>query len=132
MAPASGKPVCNGVQQQIASVCFTSSLLPSLGSGCTQSALRGSGPHALPPVSILGKVVVKLREYQCKRILIAPGWPIMLWFWELVVISGQIPLCLSNLPSLLTQPFSQIPHKNLSYLNLHAWILKPPLSRSKA
>ena len=26
---------------------------------------------------------------------------------------------------LLTQPFNQIPHRNLTNLNLHAWLLEP-------
>ena len=38
-------------------------------------------PYAFPPVAILGTVVVKLRDYPCRRIiLIAPGWPNMPWF----------------------------------------------------
>ena len=33
-------------------------------------------PYAFPPVAILGKVVAKLWDYPCRRIiLIAPGWP---------------------------------------------------------
>ena len=44
----------------------------------------------------------------------------MPWFWDLVAMSGKIPLCS---PKLLTQPFSQITHKNLSNLNLHTWLL---------
>ena len=68
----------------------------------------------------------------CKRIiLIAPGWPNMPWFWDLVAMSSQIPLSLPILPNLLTQPFNQIPHKNLASLNLHAWLLEPQQSRSK-
>ena len=42
----------------------------------------------------LGKVVEKLQDYPCNRIiLIAPGWPNMPWFWDLVAMSSQIPLC---------------------------------------
>ena len=38
-------------------------------------------PYAFPPVAILGKVVEKLQDYPCNRIiLIAPGWPNMPWF----------------------------------------------------
>ena len=44
----------------------------------------------------------------------------MPWFWDLVAISSQIPLSLPFLPNLLTRPFNQIPHKNLTSLNLHA------------
>ena len=88
--------------------------------------------YAFPPVAILGKVVEKLQDTPCKRlILIAPGWPNMPWFWGLVTMSSQIPLCLPKLPHLLTQPFNQTPHRNLTNLNLHAWLLEPQQSRSK-
>ena len=83
--------------------------------------------YAFPPATILGKVV-KLQDCSCKRIiLIAPAWPNMPWFWDLVTMSSHIPL---SLPYLLTQPFNQIPHRNLTNLNLHAWLLEPQQSRS--
>ena len=62
-------------------------------------------PYAFPPAVILGKVVEKLQNYPCNRIiLIVPGWPNMPWFWDLVAISSQIPLCLPSLPNPVTQP----------------------------
>ena len=65
-------------------------------------------PYAFPPAAILGKVVEKLQDYLCNRIiLIAPGWPNMPWFWDLVAMSSQIPLCLPNLTDLVSQPFNQ-------------------------
>ena len=86
-------------------------------------------PYAFPPTAILGKVVEKLQNKLYRRlILIAPGWPNMPWFWDLVSMSSQIPL---SLPNLLTQPFNQTPHRNLTNLNLHAWLLEPQQSRSK-
>ena len=86
-------------------------------------------PYAFPLAAILGKVVEKLQDYPCNRIiLIAPGWPNILWFWDLVAMSSQIPLCLTNLVS---QPFNQTLHRNLSNLNLHAWLLEPQQSRSR-
>ena len=89
--------------------------------------------YAFPPTAILGKVVEKLLDSPCKRlILIAPGWPNMPWFWDLVTMSSQVPLSLPNLPNLLTQPFNQIPHRNLTNLNLHAWLLEPQKSKSRA
>ena len=89
--------------------------------------------YAFPPTAILGKVVEKLLDTPCKRlILIAPGWPNMLWFCDLVAMSSQVPLSLPQLPNLLTQPFNQIPHRNLTNLNLHAWLLEPQQSRSRA
>ena len=86
--------------------------------------------YAFSTAAILGKVVEKFQDCPCKRIiLIAPGWPNMPWFWDLMAMSSQIPL---SLPNLLTQPFNQIPHRNLTNLNLHAWLLEPKLSRSRA
>ena len=41
-------------------------------------------PRAFPPAAILGKVVEKLQDYPCNRIiLIAPGWPNMPWFFSI-------------------------------------------------
>ena len=88
--------------------------------------------YAFPPTAILGKAVEKLQDCPCKRlILIAPGWPNMTWFWDLVEMSSQIPLLLPQMPDLLTQPFNQTPHRSLSNLNLHAWLLEPHLSKNK-
>ena len=86
--------------------------------------------YAFPPTAILGKVVEKLQNTPGMRIiLIAPGMPNIPWFWDLVTMSSQIPLSLPFLPNLLTQPFNQIPHRNLTNLNLHAWLLEPQQSR---
>ena len=51
--------------------------------------------YAFPPTAILGQVVTKLLGQRYRRmILIAPGWPNMPWFWDLVSMSVQIPLSL--------------------------------------
>ena len=77
--------------------------------------------YAFPPTAILGKVVEKLLDTPCRRlILIAPGWPNMPWFWDLVVMSSQVPLSLPQLPNLLTQPFNQI--KDISPATISSWI----------
>ena len=133
VAPATSGPVCHQVQQQTATVCVTGPRSPGMGSGCTQPLLGGPGPICLSTSSHLGKVVEKLQDYHCNRIiLIAPGWPNMPWFWDLVAMSSQIPLCLPNIPNLVSQPFNQVLHRNLSNLNLHAWLLEPQQSRSRA
>ena len=114
-------------------VCITGTRPPGLGSGCTRPVLGGPGPIRLPTGSHLGQVVEKLQDYPCNRIiLIAPGWPNMPCFWDLVAMSSQIPLCLPSIPNLVSQPFNQVLHRNLSNLNLHAWLLEPQQSRSKA
>ena len=133
VASATGGPVCHQIQQQTATVCVTGSGPPGMGSGCTQPVMGNLDPYTFPPAAILGKVVEKLQDYPCSKIiLIAPGWPNMPWFWDLVAMSSQIPLCLPNLPNLVPQPFNQTLHRNLSNLNLHAWLLEPQQSRNRA
>ena len=120
MAPASDRSVCHEVQPQITSVCVPSSRPSGCSSGCTHSAMGGSGCICLPTDRHLGQSGGK-----------TTGLPVP-WFWDLVIMSSQIPLKLPNLPNLLTQPFNQIPHRNLTNLNLHAWLLEPQQSRNRA
>ena len=61
----------------------------------------------------LGKVVEKLQDYPCNRIiLIAPGWPNMPWFWDLVAMSSQIPrVCQpaqSGVPTIQPDPAQEL------------------------
>ena len=62
-------------------------------------------------MAIIGHVVTEVLDHGCQRmILIAPGWPNMPWFWDLVNLSAQIPLSLPKLENPLTQPFNECPH----------------------
>ena len=103
VTPAQNRLIYHEVQQQVASVWVTSIRSPGHSSGCGQSTRVGSESIHLPTISHIGQVVEKLQDSPCKRvILIAPGWPNMPWFWDLVAMSSQIPLSLPNLPNLLT------------------------------
>ena len=62
----------------------------------------GLTAYAYPPMALLHRVIQKLRQCNCLIILIAPGWPGMPWFWDLVQLSTEIPLQLpvsSNSPT---------------------------------
>ena len=96
VAPAPSGPVCHQIQQQTATVYVTGPRPPGRGSGCTQPLLGEPGPIRLSTSSHLG--------------------PNMPWFWDLVAMSSQIPLCLPNIPNLVSQPFNQVLHRNLSNL----------------
>ena len=139
MLPVASAPsglVCHQVQQQTATVCVTGSRPPGMGSGRTQSVLGRSGPICLPTSSHLGQsgevtthatgLPMQQNHSGCSV------WPNMPWYWDLVAMSSQIPLCLPSLPNLATQPFNQTLLRNLSNLNLHAWLLEPQQSRSRA
>ena len=70
--------------------------------------------YAFPPVPLLTNVLTKALGYQYKRmIIVAPRWPDMRWFWDLVEMSSQILVCLPNRPDLLTQPFNGNLHRDL-------------------
>ena len=99
----SNRLICYEVQQQVASVCVTGTGSPGHSSGYTQYAMVGSESIHLPTISHIGQMVEKLQDSPCKRfILIAPGWPNMPWFWDLVAMPSHIPLSLPNLSSLFT------------------------------
>ena len=48
--------------------------------------------YAYPPTALLHKVIQKIKQCHCLIIVIAPGWPGMPWFWDLVQLSTEIPL----------------------------------------
>ena len=78
VASASSGPICHHILQQTPTVCVTGPRPSGMGSAHTRPFLGGPGPIRLPTCSHLGKVVEKLQDYPCNRIiLIAPGWPNM-------------------------------------------------------
>ena len=62
VALASNRPICHEVQQQVASVCVTGTGSPGHSSGCTQSAMGGSGRICLSTSSHLGQSGGKIAE----------------------------------------------------------------------
>ena len=55
VAPASNRPICHEVQQQVAFVCVTSTGSPVHSSECAQSAMVGSGSIHLPTIRYIGQ-----------------------------------------------------------------------------
>ena len=132
VAPASSRPICHEVQQQVTSVCVTSTGSPGHSSGCTQSAMGGSRRIGLPTTSHLGQSGGEVTGHPMQENHSdSPRVAQHALVWNLVAMSSQIPLSLPNLPNLLTQPFNQIPNRNLTNLNLHAWLLETQQSRSR-
>ena len=84
---------------------------------------EGLDGYAFCPVALIPKVIQKMNTYRYRMIVVAPGWPRMHWFWDLVNLSTKPPLQLPHCPHLLKQPFSQKFHQNLMFLNLHVWHL---------
>ena len=79
--------------------------------------------YAYPPTALLHKVIQKIKQCHCLIIVIAPGWPGMPRFWDLVQLSTEIPLQLPVSTTLLKQSHKYVFHNNPQQLNLHAWCL---------
>ena len=73
-----------------------------------------------------------LEKSSCLIIVIAPGWPGMPWFWDLVHLSTEIPLQLPVSTTLLKQSHNYVFHSNPQHHNLHAWCLRVDSSKNKA
>ena len=93
--------------------------------------MGGNGQLCLLSNSSHHKGSSKMRSYACQMIVVAPGWPGMSWFWDLIELSTKSPLLLPHRETLLKQPFSQRFHQNLPYLNLHVWHLNSRLNHLK-
>ena len=92
----------------------------------------GLTAYAYPPTALLHRVIQKIRQCPCLIIVIAPGWPGMPWFWDLVQLSTEIPLQLPVSITLLKQSHKYVFHSNPKHLNLHAWCLGVDSSKNKA
>ena len=93
----------------------------------------GLTAYAHPPTALLHRVIQKIRQCNCLIILIAPGWPGMPWFWDLVQLSTEIPLQLPVSTTLLKQSHNyelRVPQQP-QHLNLHSWCLGVDNSKSK-
>ena len=88
--------------------------------------------YTYPPMGLLHKVIQKIKQCHCLIIVIAPGWPGMPWFWDLVQLSTEIPLQLPVSTTLLKQSYKYVFHNNPQQLNLHAWCLGEDNSKNKA
>ena len=92
----------------------------------------GLTAYTYPPTALLHRVIQKVRQSNCLIIIIAPGWPGMPWFWDLMQLSIEIPLQLPMSRTLLKQAHNYVFHSNPRHLNLHAWCLGLDSSKNKA
>ena len=58
--------------------------------------------YAFPPFILIPAVLEKIRQHQCRIVLIAPFWPQQQWFSELLLLLVSAPIRLPLIPRLLT------------------------------
>ena len=103
-----------------------------LGHRCSKLNWTNLSAYAYPPTALLHKVIQKIKQCHCLIIIIAPGWPGMPWFWDLVQLSTEIPLQLPMSTTLLKQSHKYVFHNNPQQLKLHAWCLGADNSKNMA
>ena len=59
--------------------------------------------YAFPPTLLIPSVLNKIRQSQCRIVLIAPLWPQQTWFSEVLQLLVSAPVHLPLFPKLLTQ-----------------------------
>ena len=59
--------------------------------------------YAFPPFILIPAFLEKIRQHQCRIVLIAPFWPQQQWFSELLLLLVSAPIRLPLIPRLLTQ-----------------------------
>ena len=77
--------------------------------------------YAFPPFALIPAIISKIRQHQCKIVLVAPFWPEASWFPELLRLLVAPPIRLPVKQHLLTQ--LQFVRNNIENLRLHVWIL---------
>ena len=132
LAPYPSGHVCNKVQLQTSPVCVSSAGPQCMGSGRPNSLLGKPRHVCFSPSIVTGQggqqtVGPSLQESDPHSsglaqhaVVLGPSGTVV-----------SIPFCLPSHPDLVTQPFNKARHRNLTNLNLHAWLLEPRLSRSK-
>ena len=115
--------ICHSSEPQTPSLRVSNPRPKGLGHRCSEHKLDGSHCLCLPSNGSPSQGDPKIRQCHCLIIIIAPGWPGMPWFWDLVQLSTEIPLQLPVSTTLLKQSHKYVFHNNPQQFNLHAWCL---------
>ena len=131
MVHPSCRSICHSSEPQTSTVCVSS----PRPNARDIDALNISGRVSLLMLTLLllsFTRLSKIRQFICLIIIIAPGWPGMPWFWDLVQLSTDhtsIPLLVST--TLLKQSHNYVLHSKPLHLNLSAWYLGMAAPRTR-
>ena len=117
------RSICHSSEPQTSTVCVSSPRPKCLGHRCSKHKQVGSHCLCLPSNGCPSQDDPKIRECNCLKIVIDPGWPGMPWFKDLVQLSTEIPLQLLVSTALLKQFHHYVFHNRPQHLNLLAWCL---------
>jgi hypothetical protein len=84
---------------------------------------EGLWAYAYPPISLIPRVLNKVRTSSCRVLLIAPWWPLRPWFPGLLHLLMDIPALLPRNPRLLQLKPSTLFYPEPELLKLAVWPL---------
>ena len=87
--------------------------------------------YAFPPTILIPPVLNKIRQSQCRIVLIAPLWPQQAWFSEVLQLLVSAPVCLPLCTKTINTSRRKVSTSKPSTLNLHAWELSSNQSEIK-
>ena len=64
--------------------------------------------YAFPPFSLIGRVLLRVREEGLTMILVAPNWPAQPWYSQILDLCIREPLLLPQSQELLVDPKEQV------------------------
>ena len=108
--PHTCRLICHSSEPQPSTVRISCPRPKCLGHRCSEHKLDGSHCLRLPSDGSPSQGDPKIRQCYCLIIVIAPGWPGMPWFWDLVQLSTEIPLQLPVSTTLLEQSHNYVFH----------------------
>ena len=126
------RSICHSSEPETSTVRVSSPRPKCWGFRCSEHKQAVSHCLCLPSNGSPSQGDPKIRQCHYLIIVIAPGWPGMLWFGDLVQLSTEIPLQLPVSATLLKQSHNYVFHSNPQHLNLHAWCLGVDSSKNKA
>ena len=106
------RPICHSSEPQTSIVHISCPRPKGLDIDALNINWTSLTAYAYPPTALLHKVIQKIKQCHCLIIVIAPGWPGMPWFWDLVQLSTEIPLQLPVSTTLLKQSHKYVFHNN--------------------
>jgi hypothetical protein len=92
---------------------------------------EGMWAYAYPPISLIPRVINKIRTSACRVLLVAPWWPLRPWFPGILQLLSDIPALLPPSPKLLQLRPSRLLYPDPELLKLVAWPLSGDVSSQR-
>ena len=124
--------VCVGTHAQLRRYCTKALDLAVWRIDAFSFRWEGFRGYAFPPISLIPRILYKVRQDRATFLLIAPWWPKRTWFLEMITLVAGYPRILPVPRDVISQPISGTLHPWPASLHLTAWPLSERPERRQA